>query len=85
MNFRLSEVQSYLNNYIIPIPADFPGQLYIRRAITNRMQLGIQSQVPDCILHLVSILRPLNVSLNTRETCFLLFHPFFNQLQSSPL
>lgn len=44
------------------------------------MLSGTQSQVSDNILHLVPILGPLHVSLNTRETCFLLFHPFFNQL-----
>ena len=76
----MPEVQSYLSNYVIPIPADFPGQLYIRRAIVNKMKLGINSPIPEYILHMVPILGPLHVSLNTQETCFLLFHPFFNQL-----
>lgn len=31
MSTRLPEVQAYLNNYIIPIPVDFSGQLYIRK------------------------------------------------------
>ncbi len=44
------------------------------------MQLGAHSRIPEYILHMVPILGPLHVSLNTRETCFLLFHPFFNQL-----
>ncbi|CAI2201685.1 9367_t:CDS:2, partial [Funneliformis geosporum] len=65
---ELPKIQSYLKNYIIPIPADFPGQLYISRAIVNKMKLGIQSQISDYILHIVPILGPLHVSLNTRET-----------------
>ncbi|RGB30238.1 hypothetical protein C1646_818028 [Rhizophagus diaphanus] len=30
---ELPEIKSYLEQYIIPIHADFPGQLFIRRAI----------------------------------------------------
>ncbi|RHZ81370.1 hypothetical protein Glove_121g14 [Diversispora epigaea] len=78
--FRLSEMQSYLMNYIIPIPADFPGQLYIRRAIVQKLKYGNQCSIPKEVLSLVPILGPLHVSLNTRESCFLTFHPFFNEL-----
>ena len=35
MHTRLLEVQVYLNDHVIPIPADFPGQLYIRKAIVK--------------------------------------------------
>ncbi|CAB4440149.1 unnamed protein product [Rhizophagus irregularis] len=35
---ELPEVQAYLNNYIIPIPADFPEQLYIRKAIVKKLE-----------------------------------------------
>ncbi|RHZ73407.1 hypothetical protein Glove_231g3 [Diversispora epigaea] len=66
--FRLSEMQSYLMNYIIPIPADFPGQLYIRRAIVQKLKYGNQCSIPKEVLSLVPILGPLHVSLNTRET-----------------
>ncbi|RHZ89113.1 hypothetical protein Glove_19g438 [Diversispora epigaea] len=78
--FRLSEMQSYLMNYIIPIPADFPGQLYIRRAIVQKLKYGNQCSIPKEVLSLVPILGPLHVSLNTRESCFLTIHPFFNEL-----
>ncbi|CAG8714063.1 19388_t:CDS:2 [Cetraspora pellucida] len=37
MFIELPELQHYLNQYIIPIPADFPEQLYIRRAIVNKL------------------------------------------------
>ena len=39
-------------------------------------QLNISHEV----LHLVPLLGPLHVSLNTHETCLLIFHPFFNAL-----
>jgi len=77
---RLSEVKAYLSNYIIPIPADFLGQLYIRRAIVLKLKYGDQYPIPIEILSLIPLLGPLHVSLNTRESCFLIFHPFFNEL-----
>ena len=73
-------MQSYLTNYIIPVPADFPGQLYIRRAIVQKLKYGNQCSIPKEVLSLVPILGPLHVLLNTRESCFLTFHPFFNEL-----
>ncbi|CAB5329617.1 unnamed protein product [Rhizophagus irregularis] len=35
---ELPEVQAYFNNYIIPIHADFPGKLYIRKAIVKKLE-----------------------------------------------
>ncbi|RHZ82280.1 hypothetical protein Glove_110g21 [Diversispora epigaea] len=78
--FSLFEMRLYLMNYIIPVPADFPGQLYIRRAIVQKLKYGNQCSIPKEVLSLVPILDPLHVSLNTRESCFLTFHPFFNEL-----
>ncbi|RHZ84376.1 hypothetical protein Glove_82g91 [Diversispora epigaea] len=78
--FSLFEMQLYLMNYIIPVPADFPGQLYIRRAIVQKLKYGNQCSIPKEVLSLVPILGPLHVLLNTRESCFLTFHPFFNEL-----
>ena len=42
--------------------------------------MGEQTNIPHEILHFVPLLGPLHVSLNTRETCLLTFHPFFNAL-----
>ncbi|RHZ49797.1 hypothetical protein Glove_511g5 [Diversispora epigaea] len=67
-------------NYIIPVPADFSGQLYIRRAIVQKLKYGNQCSISKEVLSLVPILGPLHVSLNTRKSCFLTFHPFFNEL-----
>jgi hypothetical protein len=73
------EVQNYFKNFLIPVPADFPGQLYIRRAITQKLKLGDSSSIPSIVTHLVPFLGPLHVSLNTRESCFLVFWGFFKK------
>jgi hypothetical protein len=74
------EIQNYLKNSLIPVPADFSGQLYIRRAIIQKLKLGDSSSIPSMITHLIPFLGPLYVSLNTHESCFLVFWGFFNEL-----
>src|SRR6266498_3296522 len=37
--------ENYLNNFVIPIIADWPGQVNIRRAITLRIKKGIDSKI----------------------------------------
>ncbi|CAG8843839.1 36822_t:CDS:1, partial [Racocetra persica] len=66
-------------NYIIPLPADFPGQLFIRRAIVKKLEAE-ELPIPKEIIHLVPFLGPLHVSLNTRESIIIAFHSFFDQL-----
>src|SRR5436305_10194843 len=52
--FERSESEyDYLNNYIIPVIADWPGQVNIRRAITLRINKGIESGIPQQILSLI--------------------------------
>ena len=65
---------------MIPIPADFPGQLYIRRAIVQKLMPGDNSNISSKITNLVPFLGPLHLSLNTRESVFLVFWPFFDLL-----
>ncbi|PKY29956.1 hypothetical protein RhiirB3_446809 [Rhizophagus irregularis] len=74
---ELPEIQTYLNNYVIPIPADFPGQLYIRKAIVKKLESD-NSSIPREITHLLPFLGPLHLSLNTRESVFLVFWGFFD-------
>jgi hypothetical protein len=69
-------MKKYLEKYIIPLPADFPGQLFVRRAIVNKLESNSESSIPNEITHLVPFLGPLHVSLNTRESVFITFHPF---------
>uniref|UniRef100_U9ULY4 Uncharacterized protein n=1 Tax=Rhizophagus irregularis (strain DAOM 181602 / DAOM 197198 / MUCL 43194) TaxID=747089 RepID=U9ULY4_RHIID len=78
--FRIPEIQKYLETYLIPIPADFPGQLYIRRAIVQKLKLQECSTIPNEITHLVPFLGPLHVALNTKESVFLTFWAFFNEM-----
>jgi hypothetical protein len=77
---KLPELQEYLIKYAIPVPADFPGQYYVRKAITLKRLYGDDIDIPNQILHLVPFLGPLHVSLNTRESTIKLYHPFFNLL-----
>src|SRR6185369_5722890 len=60
------------------VPADYPGQYYIHKAITLRRRYGDSSNISEKILHLVPLLGPLHVSLNTRETTMKIYHQFFN-------
>ncbi|CAH1770664.1 2219_t:CDS:1, partial [Entrophospora sp. SA101] len=50
---------------LIAVPADFPGQLYIRHLIVQKLNLKELSPIPDMVTCLVPFLEPLHVSLNT--------------------
>ncbi|RGB39828.1 hypothetical protein C1646_754070 [Rhizophagus diaphanus] len=78
--FRIPEIQKYLKIYLIPIPADFSSQLYIRRAIVQKLKPQECSTIPNEITHLVPFLGPLHVTLNTKESGFLTFWIFFNEM-----
>ncbi|GET65102.1 hypothetical protein GLOIN_2v1836866 [Rhizophagus irregularis DAOM 181602=DAOM 197198] len=78
---RLENIEeNYLNNFIIPVIADWPGQVNIRRAITLRIKKGINSGVPEQVLNLIPMIGPLHVSLNSREILFQTYHFFFEML-----
>ncbi|GET63358.1 hypothetical protein GLOIN_2v1778876 [Rhizophagus irregularis DAOM 181602=DAOM 197198] len=77
---ELPEIKSYLEQYIIPIPADFHGQLFIRRAIVGVLKSDNNASISNNIAHLIPFLGPFHVSLNSRESLFLVFWSFFNQL-----
>ncbi|RGB29633.1 hypothetical protein C1646_766398 [Rhizophagus diaphanus] len=50
---------------IAPLVADWPGQLFIRKAITNLHKAGSQYSIPAEINSFIPILGPLHISLNT--------------------
>ena len=77
---KLENEYGYLNNYIIPVVADWPGQVNIRRAITLRINKGVESGISEQILSLIPMIGPLHVSLNSRETLFQTYHFFFDKL-----
>lgn len=75
---NLSVLGNYLSENIIPMTVDYPGQYYGRKAVTLRRRYGDSSNIPEKILHLVPLLGPLHVSLNTRETTIKMYYQFFN-------
>jgi len=80
-------LNTYLKKYIIPIVADFPGQLFIRKAITllqkQKEGQNISPQIPDVVNNFVPILGPLHVSLNMREHIILVHWNFFEKMFKS--
>jgi len=76
------EFHEYLEKNIIPLVADWPGQIHPRKAITMQQQQAgknIQTgKIPEVVSSFIPIMGPLHVSLNSRETVVLLFHKFFN-------
>ena len=78
--FERLENIDYLDHYVIPIIADWPGQVNIRRAITLRINKGIASGISEQILSLIPLIGPLHISLNSRETLFQTYHFFFEML-----
>ena len=63
----------HLNNRVAPIVADWPGQIFIRKALyTESLSREIEAFLP--------ILGPLHLSLNSREQILLIHHSFFENL-----
>ncbi|CAH1768688.1 8283_t:CDS:2, partial [Entrophospora sp. SA101] len=77
---RLPEVKNYLSDNMLFIPADYPGQLYLRRAVIKRLNSIDNTSIPKEILHILSFLGPLHLSLNTCESVFLTFWGFFDSM-----
>ena len=44
---EITSEQNYLNNFIILIIADWPGQINIRRAITLKIKKENESEIPE--------------------------------------
>jgi hypothetical protein len=75
------EFQQYLQHNVIPLIADWPGQIYPRKAITMQQlqsKKNNQTEIPKCVNSFIPIMGPLHVFLNSRETVVLLFYDFFN-------
>ena len=71
-------LQQYIQKgYIIPIIADWPGQIYLRTAISHHLLYRDQSNITNSILLFLPIIGPLHISLNSRELIFLQYRPFF--------
>ena len=76
------EFHEYLQRNVIPLVADWPGQILPRKAITmqrrqQQSQKNIQTgKIPECVSSFIPIMGPLHVSLNSCETVMLLFYDF---------
>jgi len=77
---EISEMKTYMETQVLVAPMDYPGQLYIRHAITCHIKAGDSSGISNQILRIIPMIRPLHVSLNSRETVFLLNYQFFDKL-----
>ena len=67
------------NDYVMPVVADWPGQLFIRKALTylHRQNTAIPAAAFNVF---VPILGPLHVSLNSREQVLITYYSFFKKL-----
>lgn len=70
----------HLRNKVAPLVADWPGQLFIRKAITNLHKADSQYSIPAEINSFIPILGPLHVSLNSREHVLIIYYTFFQKL-----
>lgn len=75
----IPEIRTYMETQVLVAPMDYPGQLHMRRAITNHIKMKNSSGIPEQILHIVPMIGPLHVSLNSREVVFLLNYAFFDK------
>src|SRR5438128_8251842 len=73
------EVRTYLETQVLVAPIDYPGQRNVRRAINHRINAGDRSGISEQILHIVPMIGPLHVSLNSRATVFLANYQFFDK------
>src|SRR6266540_2824992 len=72
--------ESYLDNFIIPIIADWLGQVNIRRVIILKIKKGITSKISEKILNLIPIIGFFYIFLNNRKTLFQTYYFFFEML-----
>ena len=80
----IPSLNNYLQYNIIPVVADFPGQLFIRRAISlfHKQKNGqsiSSTQIPEIVKNFIPILGPLHVSLNMREDIVLIHWKFLKK------
>ncbi len=75
---NVSFMQQYIQKgYIIPIVTDWPGQIYLRIAISYYILYHEQSNITNSILSFLLIIGLLHILLNSRELVFLQYRPFF--------
>jgi hypothetical protein len=76
---NIPELCAYLEENALVTPMDYPGQKNVRCAVMNYLIKGKTSSVPQQILNVVPFIGPLHVSLNSRETVFLINYAFLKK------
>jgi hypothetical protein len=76
----IKNLLEYIKKNAIPVIADYPGQLFIRKAITLYLNNQLNIEDIDWIQNFVPMLGPLHVSLNSRECVVLIYYDFFKKL-----
>ena len=64
-------VRTYIEARVLVAPMDYSGQLHVQHAIVHCASVGDSSGIPEQILHIIPMIGPLHISLNSRETIFL--------------
>lgn len=83
MILTVSRNSKCLEKHVAPIVADWPGQLFIRKALTHfhaSKASGLQSTISQEIESFIPMLGPLHLSLNSREHVMIIYHSFFEQM-----
>ncbi|RIB07650.1 hypothetical protein C2G38_2045838 [Gigaspora rosea] len=77
--FDYNKEIGHLDGNVAPIVADWPGQRYIRQALTHFHKKN-ENSIPKEIVSVVPLLGPLHVALNTKEQVMKIYYPFFEKL-----
>jgi len=76
---NIPSMQQYIQQgHIIPIIANWPGQIYLRIAISCYLCYRDSSNITNNILSFLPMIGLLHISLNSRELVFLQYQPFFS-------
>ncbi|CAG8794387.1 1774_t:CDS:2, partial [Gigaspora rosea] len=69
---NISKADAYMKTQVLIAPMDYLGQLYMCYAVTRRIKYGDASEISKQILHIIPMIGPLHISLNSCETSFTL-------------
>ncbi|RHZ73918.1 hypothetical protein Glove_228g36 [Diversispora epigaea] len=75
----INDKTQYLKEFVASIVADWPGQIFIRKALYKTLS-EFQSNFSQDIRSFLPMLGPLHVSLNSKEQVILVHHSFFEKL-----
>jgi len=70
----------HLHNKVTLLVADWPRQLFVRKAIINLHKMDLQYSILARINSFILILGPLHISLNSREHVLIIYYIFFQKL-----